>query len=808
MSLNNTLSQFRKTRFSYFRAFSFISLVTLILFISTTNVYSAQVTLAWNPNTEGDLAGYKIYYGSSSMNYDKNIDVGNQTSHTLSDLVEGETNYIALTAYDTFNNESDFSAEVVYNVPVLDLTAPSTPTSLQATAASTSQINLSWNASTDDVGVTGYMIYRDGALITTTANTTYEDTGLNPSTTYSYTVSAYDAAGNESGQSSASSAITLSLSTNNPPVLSSIGNKSVNEGQTLSFTISATDDGDTLIYTATNLPSGASFDGNTQTFSWTPANNQAGTYSNITFQVSDGSLTDSQDVTITVVNTNRAPVLGAIADITVNEGDTITLNPTATDPDEDALTFSYSGWMNSPTYSTNFSDAGIHTVTVTVSDGSLTDSQDVTITVVNTNRAPVLGAIADITVNEGATITLNPTATDPDGDTLTYTYSGWMSSASYTTGYNDVGTHIVTVTVSDGSLTDLKDVTIIVNDVDTTPPAISSVNINSPTQVNVVFSEPVEESSSTDVLNYSIDNAITVFTASLGSDLKTVTLTTSELTDGVTYILTVNNIMDLASIPNVIAPNTTASYTFVNQLVISNLTVESGRAYEIVENGLQNGAMVYIDRESMYNSVPTLLKGATYIKTANKDKGESKSSFLTFDVNQDVTVYVAHDNRITTKPSWLTSFTDTGNDLVTTDTALSIFANNFLAGTITLGGNEGKGNRRMYTVIIVKYDDSGGSGCTDADGDGVCVEDGDCDDNDPNTYPGATEFCDGIDNNCDGVIDEGCSGGCTDNDGDGWCIEDGDCDDNDRHVNPGHNDAGGRWGKDGVDNDCNGIIDG
>jgi hypothetical protein len=380
-----------------------------------------------------------------------------------------------------------------------------------------------------------------------------------------------------------------------------------------------------------------------------------------------------------------------------------------------------------------------------------------------------------------------------------------MTSASYTTGYGDAGTHIVTVTVSDGSLTDSKDVTIIVNDVDTTPPAISSVNINSPTQVNVVFSEPVEESSSTDVLNYSIDNAITVFTASLGSDLKTVTLTTSEHTDGVTYILTVNNIMDLASTPNMIAPNTTVSYTFVNQLVISNLTVESGRAYEIVENGLQNGAMVYIDRGSIYNSAPTLLKGTTYIKTANNDKGESKSSFLTFDVNQDVTVYVAHDNRITKKPSWLTSFTDTGNDLVTTDTTLSIFANNFLAGTITLGGNEGNGNRKMYTVIIVKYDDSG---CNDTDGDGWCVEDGDCVVKNPNTYPGATEFCDGIDNNCDGVIDEGCGGGCTDNDGDGWCIEDGDCDDNDRHVHPGHNEAGGRWGRVCVDNDCNGRIAG
>jgi serine protease len=99
--------------------------------------------------------------------------------------------------------------------------------------------------------------------------------------------------------------------------------------------------------------------------------------------------------------------------------------------------------------------------------------------------------------------------------------------------------------------------------------------------------------------------------------------------------------------------------------------------------------------------------------------------------------------------------------------------------------------------------------CTDADGDGFCA-DADCDDNDPAINPGTSEICgDGIDNNCDGAIDEGCDGsGCTDADGDGWCVEDGDCDDNDPHVYPGHQDKRGRWGRDGVDNDCNGIIDG
>ena len=62
----------------------------------------------------------------------------------------------------------------------------------------------------------------------------------------------------------------------------------------------------------------------------------------------------------------------------------------------------------------------------------------------------MLDKIKDIYLPEGETITISPTATDPDGDDLTYTYSGWMTSASYTTDNTDAGTHTVTVTVSDG----------------------------------------------------------------------------------------------------------------------------------------------------------------------------------------------------------------------------------------------------------------------------------------------------------------------------------------------------------------------
>ncbi|MHB8648104.1 MAG: LamG-like jellyroll fold domain-containing protein, partial [Thermomicrobiales bacterium] len=100
-----------------------------------------------------------------------------------------------------------------------DTTAPTTPTGLSATAVSSSQINLSWTASIDNVGVAGYNIYRNGVLLTTTTGTTYSNTALSASTLYSYTVSAYDAAGNTSTQSAVVSATTQSATP--PPTCTS-----------------------------------------------------------------------------------------------------------------------------------------------------------------------------------------------------------------------------------------------------------------------------------------------------------------------------------------------------------------------------------------------------------------------------------------------------------------------------------------------------------------------------------------------------------------------------------------------------------
>ena len=108
--------------------------ICLMAGIIASNAIAAQVTLAWNPNTESDLAGYRIHCGTASGNYSVHTDVHNVTTYIITGLTEGQTYYFAATAYDAFGNESGYSNEVSYSVPAANgvpttLAAPSGPSS-------------------------------------------------------------------------------------------------------------------------------------------------------------------------------------------------------------------------------------------------------------------------------------------------------------------------------------------------------------------------------------------------------------------------------------------------------------------------------------------------------------------------------------------------------------------------------------------------------------------------------------------------------------------------------------------------------
>ena len=96
-----------------------------------------------------------------------------------------------------------------------DAQAPSVPTGLKATASPSSEINLSWTASTDNVRVIGYKVFQNGSLAGTTTTTSYINKGVAANTSYTYTVAAYDAAGNTSGNSTAVTVKTSGTTTTN-----------------------------------------------------------------------------------------------------------------------------------------------------------------------------------------------------------------------------------------------------------------------------------------------------------------------------------------------------------------------------------------------------------------------------------------------------------------------------------------------------------------------------------------------------------------------------------------------------------------
>jgi len=104
----------RKTRQPLLDFLLFSLTVFLLLLASTPDVRAAEVTLAWDPNPEPSVQGYRVYYGKASGFYTGVVDVGNQTDCIITGLEAGTTYYFACTAYSASGDESNFSGEIVY----------------------------------------------------------------------------------------------------------------------------------------------------------------------------------------------------------------------------------------------------------------------------------------------------------------------------------------------------------------------------------------------------------------------------------------------------------------------------------------------------------------------------------------------------------------------------------------------------------------------------------------------------------------------------------------------------------------------
>jgi chitodextrinase len=172
-----------------------------------------SVVLAWTASRDNvGVAGYEVYRDGALV-----ADVG-QPSFTDTGLAPASTHTYRVRAFDTSNNASaDSAATTATTLAAPDTTPPSTPIGLGAIGTSSTTIDISWHTASDNIGVTGYRLFRDGVQVALVPTTAYTDQGLTPATSYTYTVQALDAAGNSSALSAPASASTAPTPTTPDP---------------------------------------------------------------------------------------------------------------------------------------------------------------------------------------------------------------------------------------------------------------------------------------------------------------------------------------------------------------------------------------------------------------------------------------------------------------------------------------------------------------------------------------------------------------------------------------------------------------
>ena len=160
--------------------------------LNASNTTETSTDLSWNASTDNvGVTGYDVFVGGSLSGSTAS------TSFTVSGLSAANSYSMYVVAKDAAGNVSNASNTV--NVTTPDNTAPGAPTNLVSSNTTQTSTDVSWSASTDNVGVTGYDISVDGNLNGSTSSTSYSITGLSANTTYSVSVVAKDAAGNTSG---------------------------------------------------------------------------------------------------------------------------------------------------------------------------------------------------------------------------------------------------------------------------------------------------------------------------------------------------------------------------------------------------------------------------------------------------------------------------------------------------------------------------------------------------------------------------------------------------------------------------------
>ena len=362
---------------------------------------SGQADFSWLPNSEPNLTGYKIYYGTASRTYTNILDIGlpdpvdGRIHGTVTALTPGETYYFAATAYDSTGAESDYSDEIVYTVvsspsAALPVTADSAVSGFEDTpitgvldVSNPSGLPLQYAVTTNPAH--GTLTVEDA----TGQFTFHPQPDFNGLDSFSFT------AANDNGVSN-SATVTITVQPVNDPPTAVNTSITTSEDSIINGSLNATDiDGDTLSYALVDLPGNGTVTINTNgTFTYTPSGNTNGT-DTFTFKAGDGT-TDSNTATVsmTINAVNDVPIADNQS-ISAVAGSTISGLLTGADPDGDNLTFAMTAAATQGdvtinidgtfTYTARQDAAGSDSFTFTANDG-VSNSTPATVTIAITEN--------------------------------------------------------------------------------------------------------------------------------------------------------------------------------------------------------------------------------------------------------------------------------------------------------------------------------------------------------------------------------------------------------------------------------------
>ncbi|CUS40747.1 T1SS secreted agglutinin RTX [hydrothermal vent metagenome] len=536
--------------------------------LNATDIDTAAANLTWSVSTvaTNGTASVSGTGSSKSVSYVPNADFNGSDEFVVT-VSDGELSD-TITVNVTVNAVND--APVMTSAAVTDATEDEAYT-YAATATDIDGDTLTWSLTEFPEGMaidaSSGVISWTPANGVETANVTLvvADADVSATQTFTITVSAV----------------------NDAPIITSIGTQAATEGVEFTYTVVASDidTGDVLAFSLTGEPAGMTIDSVTGVITWTPGNGAVD--SSVTVNVFDGTVTSTKTFTITIGAVNDAPVIteGEAATLTTDEDVVGNLVLNATDADTDAANITWSiasaasngtanvsgtGLSQTVSYSPNADFNGSDSFTVSISDGSLTDTITVNVTVNAVNDAPVINSAANTRATEGEVYTYTPTASDVESDTLTWSLTqspeGMTIDANSGviswTPANGVTSANVTVQVADAEANATQSFTVTVggvNDAPTITETTAAITTNEDTSGTVTLNATDIDG---DTITWSVGSAAANGVATVsgtglsqvvsyvpnadfnGTDSFVVSVTDDFLTDTITVNVTVNAVND------------------------------------------------------------------------------------------------------------------------------------------------------------------------------------------------------------------------------------------------------------------------